>query len=53
VIDILPLLCYNVSMKKAIVITVIVALAVGAGGGMLLKTHLDDQAAAKAVQVQA
>lgn len=52
-IDISPLLCYNVSMKKAIVITAIVALAVGAGGGMWLKTHLDDQATAKPVQVQA
>lgn len=51
-IDIPPLLCYNVSMKKAIVITVIVALAVGAGGGMWLKTHLDTQAVAKVAQEQ-
>lgn len=39
-------------MKKAIVITIIVALTVGAGG-VWLKTHLDDQATAKAVQLQA
>lgn len=39
-------------MKKAIVITIIVALTVGAGG-VWLKTHLDDQAAAKAAQAQA
>lgn len=51
-IDISPLLCYNSSVKKAIVITIIVALAVGAGG-IWLKTYLDDQAAAKAVQEQA
>lgn len=51
-IDIPPLLCYNVSMKKAIVITAIVALAVGAGGGIWLKTHLDAQAVAKVAQEQ-
>lgn len=39
-------------MKKAIVITIIVALTVGAGG-VWLKTYLDDQAAAKAAQAQA
>ena len=39
-------------MKKAIVITIIVALTVGAGG-IWLKTYLDDQAAAKAAQAQA
>lgn len=39
-------------MKKAIVITAIVALAVGAGGGMWLKTHLDTQAVAKVAQEQ-
>lgn len=39
-------------MKKAIVITAIVALAVGAGGGMWLKTHLDAQAVAKVAQEQ-
>lgn len=39
-------------MKKAIVITVIVALAVGAGGGIWLKTHLDAQAVAKVAQEQ-
>ena len=39
-------------MKKAIVITAIVALAVGAGGGIWLKTHLDAQAVAKVAQEQ-
>ena len=40
-------------MKKAIVITIIVALAVGVGGVMWLKTRLNDQTTAKAAQVQA
>lgn len=39
-------------MKKAIVITIIVALTVGVGG-VWLKTYLDDQAAAKVAQAQA
>lgn len=41
-------------MKKAIVITtIIVALVVGAGGGLWLKTRLDAQAAAGMAQEQA
>ena len=38
-------------MKKAIVITIIVALTVGAGG-VWLKTRLDTQAVAKVAQEQ-
>ena len=40
-------------MKKAIVITIILALVVGVGGGIWLKTRLDAQAAAGAAQEQA
>ena len=40
-------------MKKAIVITIIVALTVSAGGVLWLKTRLNDQATAKAAQAQA
>lgn len=39
-------------MKKAIVITAIVALTIGVSGGVWLKTRLDAQAAAGAVQEQ-
>lgn len=39
-------------MKKAIVITIIVALVAGAGGGLWLKTRLDTQAVAKVAQEQ-
>lgn len=39
-------------MKKAIIITAIVALTVGAGGGMWLKTYLDNQNAARVTQEQ-
>lgn len=51
IIDLSPLLCYNASMKKAIVITIIVALTVGAGS-IWLKTRLDAQTAAGAAQEQ-
>lgn len=48
-----PLLCYNATMKKAIVTTtIIVALIVSVGGGLWLKTRLDTQAVAKVVQEQ-
>lgn len=40
-------------MKKAIVITAIVALTIGVSGGVWLKTRLDAQAAAGAAQEQA
>ena len=40
-------------MKKAIVITIVLVLVAGVGGAMWLKTHLDDQTTAKAVQLQA
>ena len=40
-------------MKKAIVITAIVALTIGVGGGVWLKTRLDAQAAAGVAQKQA
>jgi len=40
-------------MKKAIVITIILALVVGVGGGIWLKTRLDAQAAVGAAQEQA
>lgn len=40
-------------MKKAIVITIILALVVGVGGGVWLKTRLDAQAATTAAQEQA
>ena len=40
-------------MKKVIVITIILALVAGVGGGAWLKTRLDVQAAAGAVQEQA
>ena len=39
-------------MKKAIVITIILALVVGVGGGIWLKTRLDAQAAAGVAQEQ-
>lgn len=39
-------------MKKVIVIAVIVALTIGVGGGVWLKTRLDAQAAAGAAQEQ-
>lgn len=39
-------------MKKAIVITIIVALVAGVGGGLWLKTRLDAQAAAGVAQEQ-
>lgn len=40
-------------MKKAIVITIILALVAGVGGGVWLKTRLDAQAAAGVAQEQA
>ncbi|MDO4712545.1 MAG: CAP domain-containing protein [Candidatus Saccharibacteria bacterium] len=40
-------------MKRAIIITAILALVAGAGGGVWLKTQLDSQTAAKAAQEQA
>lgn len=39
-------------MKKAILITAILALAAGVGGGVWLKTQLDSQTAARATQEQ-
>lgn len=39
-------------MKKAVVITAVLALLAGVGGGMWLKTQLDSQTAARAAQEQ-
>lgn len=39
-------------MKRAIIITAILALAAGVGGGVWLKTQLDSQTAAKTAQEQ-
>ena len=40
-------------MKKAVIITIILALVAGVGGGVWLKTRLDTQAAAGVAQEQA
>ena len=53
IIDFSPLLCYNATMKKAIVTTtIIVALIVSVGGGLWLKTRLNAQAVAEVAQEQ-
>lgn len=51
-LDFSPLLCYYMSMKRAIIITAILTLVAGAAGGVWLKTQLDSQTAAKAAQEQ-
>ena len=52
IIDFSPLLCYNATMKKAVIITAVLLLIAGAGGSLWLKTRLDTQAVAKVVQEQ-
>lgn len=47
-----PLLCYSVGMKKAIIITAILALVAGAGGAIWLSIYFEQQNAVGAAQEQ-
>lgn len=51
-LDILPLLCYNVSMKKAIVITAILVQLTGVGGAVWLVANLNSQKPVETAQAQ-
>ena len=52
IIDFSPLLCYNATMKKAVIITAVLLLIAGVGGGVWLKTRLNAQAVAEVAQEQ-
>ena len=46
------MLCYNATMKKAVIITAVLLLIAGVGGGVWLKTRLNTQAVAEVAQEQ-
>lgn len=52
IIDFSPLLCYNASIKKAVIITAVLLLIAGTGGGLWLKTRLNVQAVTEVAQEQ-
>ena len=52
IIDFSPLLCYNASIKKAVIITAVLLLIAGTDGGLWLKTRLNVQAVTEVAQEQ-
>ena len=52
IIDFSTLLCYNASIKKAVIITAVLLLIAGTGGGLWLKTRLNVQAVTEVAQEQ-